>query len=101
MPPFVAGSPGKPGAASWAGNTGIITTNASRPARTGSYKAWFGGNATTSTETLCFALLGQEPLSKLQPLLEFVHAVGQLVKLLSLRIELSAVDTRNRILPAV
>lgn len=44
------------GAASWAGNTGIITTNASRPARTGSYKAWFGGNATTSTETLTQAV---------------------------------------------
>lgn len=44
------------GAASWAGNTGIITTSSSRPARTGSYKAWFGGNATTSTETLTQAV---------------------------------------------
>lgn len=44
------------GAAAWAGNTGIITTNSSRPARTGSYKAWFGGNATTSTETLTQAV---------------------------------------------
>lgn len=44
------------GAASWAGNTGIITTNSGRPARTGSYKAWFGGNATTSTETLTQAV---------------------------------------------
>lgn len=44
------------GAASWAGNTGIITTNTGRPARTGSYKAWFGGNATTSTETLTQAV---------------------------------------------
>ena len=40
------------GASSWAGTTGLITTNTGRPARTGSYKAWFGGNATTSTETL-------------------------------------------------
>ncbi len=40
------------GAASWAGTTGLITTNAGRPARTGSYKAWFGGNGATSTENL-------------------------------------------------
>ena len=40
------------GAASWAGTTGLITTNSGRPARTGSYKAWFGGNGTTSTENL-------------------------------------------------
>ncbi|WP_310526614.1 M4 family metallopeptidase [Nocardioides sp.] len=40
------------GAASWAGNTAVISTNTGRPARTGSYKAWLGGNATTSTETL-------------------------------------------------
>ena len=40
------------GAASWAGTTGLITTNTGRPARTGSYKAWFGGNGTTSTENL-------------------------------------------------
>ncbi|UUZ61430.1 M4 family metallopeptidase [Nocardioides sp. B-3] len=40
------------GAASWAGTTGLITTNTGRPARTGSYKAWFGGNGSTSTENL-------------------------------------------------
>jgi Zn-dependent metalloprotease len=40
------------GAASWAGTTGLITTNTGRPARTGSYKAWFGGNGTTSSENL-------------------------------------------------
>ena len=40
------------GAASWAGTTGVITTNTGRPARTGSYKAWFGGNGATSTENL-------------------------------------------------
>ena len=40
------------GAASWTGSTGVITTNTGRPARTGSYKAWLGGNGTTSTETI-------------------------------------------------
>ena len=40
------------GATSWAGTAGPITTNAGRPARTGAYKAWFGGNGTTSTENL-------------------------------------------------
>ena len=40
------------GAASWAGTTGLITTNTGRPARTGSYKAWFGGNGRTTTENL-------------------------------------------------
>ena len=40
------------GAASWGGNTGVITTNTGRPARSGSYKAWLGGNGRTSTETL-------------------------------------------------
>ncbi len=40
------------GAASWAGTTGVITTSTGRPTRTGSAKAWFGGNGTTSTENL-------------------------------------------------
>ena len=40
------------GATSWAGTAGVITTNAGRPARTGSSKAWFGGNGRTSTENL-------------------------------------------------
>ena len=40
------------GAASWGGTTGVITTNTGRPARTGSYKAWLGGNGVTSTENL-------------------------------------------------
>ena len=49
----VLANPGfESGAASWAGTTGVITTNTGRPARTGSYKAWFGGNGTTSTESL-------------------------------------------------
>lgn len=56
-PPPVGGNvllnPGfESGAASWAGTAGLITTNTGRPARTGSYKAWFGGNGTTSTENL-------------------------------------------------
>jgi zinc metalloprotease ZmpA len=49
----VLANPGfESGATSWAGTTGLITTNTGRPARTGSYKAWFGGNGTTSTENL-------------------------------------------------
>ena len=49
----VIANPGfESGAASWAGTPGVITTNTGRPARTGSYTAWFGGNGTTSTESL-------------------------------------------------
>ena len=49
----VIANPGfESGAASWAGTTGLITSNTGRPARTGSYKAWFGGNGTPSTESL-------------------------------------------------
>jgi aminopeptidase S len=40
------------GATGWAGTTGAITTSTSRPARTGSWKAWLGGNGTTSSENL-------------------------------------------------
>ncbi|MCW2834120.1 MAG: peptidase thermolysin, partial [Nocardioides sp.] len=40
------------GATSWGGTTGVITTNTGRPARTGTWKAWLGGNGTTSTENL-------------------------------------------------
>jgi hypothetical protein len=40
------------GATGWTGTTGLITTNTGRPARTGSYKAWLGGNGTTTTETI-------------------------------------------------
>ena len=40
------------GAASWTGTTGAITSNSGRPARTGSWKAWLGGNGTTSTENV-------------------------------------------------
>ena len=40
------------GATSWTGTTGAITSNSGRPARTGSWKAWLGGNGTTSTENV-------------------------------------------------
>ncbi|MCX6401574.1 MAG: M4 family metallopeptidase [Propionibacteriales bacterium] len=34
----------------WTGTSGPITNNAGRPARTGSWKMWLGGNGSTSTE---------------------------------------------------
>jgi aminopeptidase S len=40
------------GAVSWAGTSGAITNNTGRPARTGSWKAWLGGNGSTSSETI-------------------------------------------------
>ena len=40
------------GAVGWTGTAGPITSSASRPARTGSWKAWLGGNGSTSTETI-------------------------------------------------
>ena len=40
------------GAVGWAGTSGPITNNTGRPARTGSWKAWLGGNGSTSTETI-------------------------------------------------
>jgi aminopeptidase S len=40
------------GAANWTGNTGVITNSTSRPAHTGSYKAWLQGNGRSSTENL-------------------------------------------------
>ena len=38
------------GAVSWTGSAGPITDNTGRPARTGTWKLWLGGNGTTSTE---------------------------------------------------
>ena len=38
------------GAVSWTGTAGPITNNTGRPARTGSWKMWLGGNGATSTE---------------------------------------------------
>ncbi|HXH81219.1 M28 family metallopeptidase [Nocardioides sp.] len=40
------------GATSWTGTTGAITSSSSKPARTGTWKAWLGGNGATSTENL-------------------------------------------------
>ena len=40
------------GAASWGGTTGAITSSSSRPAHGGSWKAWLGGNGSTSSENL-------------------------------------------------
>lgn len=40
------------GTAPWTGNTGVITNSTSRPARSGSYKAWLQGNGRTSSENL-------------------------------------------------
>ena len=39
------------GATVWTGTSGPITNNTGRPARTGSWKMWLGGNGKTSTET--------------------------------------------------
>jgi hypothetical protein len=40
------------GAVNWTGTSGPITNNTGRPARTGTWKLWLGGNGTTSTETI-------------------------------------------------
>ncbi len=40
------------GATSWTGTSGPITSNSGRPARTGSWKAWLGGNGSTSSENI-------------------------------------------------
>jgi hypothetical protein len=40
------------GAVNWTGTSGPITNNTGRPARTGSWKLWLGGNGSTSTETI-------------------------------------------------
>ena len=47
------GNPGfESGATVWTGTSGPITNNTGRPARTGSWKLWLGGNGTTTTETI-------------------------------------------------
>jgi hypothetical protein len=38
------------GSVSWTGTAGPITSNSGRPARTGTWKMWLGGNGSTSTE---------------------------------------------------
>ncbi|WP_433008476.1 M4 family metallopeptidase [Kribbella sp. CA-294648] len=40
------------GAVNWTGTTGVITNSTSKPARTGSYKAWLQGNGRSSTENI-------------------------------------------------
>ncbi|MBK8727141.1 MAG: CehA/McbA family metallohydrolase [Holophagaceae bacterium] len=40
------------GAVTWTAPSGVITSSTSRPARTGSWKAWLNGNGAASTETL-------------------------------------------------
>jgi len=47
------GNPGfESGHTVWTGTAGPITNNTGRPARTGSWKAWLGGNGSAGTETL-------------------------------------------------
>jgi Zn-dependent metalloprotease len=38
--------------AGWTGTSGPITNNSGRPARTGSWKLWLGGNGSATTETI-------------------------------------------------
>jgi Zn-dependent metalloprotease len=40
------------GSTSWTGTSGPITSDTGRPARTGSWKMWLGGNGATGTETV-------------------------------------------------
>ena len=47
------GNPGfESGHTVWTGTAGPITNNTGRPARTGSWKAWLGGNGSAGTETI-------------------------------------------------
>jgi Zn-dependent metalloprotease len=49
----ILGNPGfESGATVWTGTAGPITNNTGRPARTGSWKLWLGGNGSSSTETI-------------------------------------------------
>jgi hypothetical protein len=49
----VLANPGfESGATSWTGTSGVITNSTSKPARTGSYKAWLQGNGRASTENI-------------------------------------------------
>jgi hypothetical protein len=40
------------GAVNWTATSGVITSSTSRPARTGSWKAWLNGRGTANTQTL-------------------------------------------------
>jgi len=47
------GNPGfESGATTWTGTAGPITNNTGRPARSGSWKLWLGGNGSAGTETV-------------------------------------------------
>lgn len=47
------GNPGfESGATVWSATSGVITSSTSRPARTGSWKAWLNGYGSTHTDTL-------------------------------------------------
>jgi Zn-dependent metalloprotease len=49
----ILGNPGfESGATTWTGTAGPITNNTGRPARTGSWKLWLGGNGSAGTETI-------------------------------------------------
>jgi hypothetical protein len=49
----ILGNPGfESGATTWTGTSGPVTNNSGRPARTGSWKLWLGGNGSSSTETV-------------------------------------------------
>ena len=49
----ILGNPGfESGATTWTGTAGPITNNTGRPARTGSWKLWLGGNGSSGTETV-------------------------------------------------
>ncbi|MCY4728495.1 M4 family metallopeptidase [Nocardioides sp. STR2] len=49
----ILGNPGfESGATTWTGTAGPITNNTGRPARTGSWKLWLGGNGSAGTETV-------------------------------------------------
>jgi Zn-dependent metalloprotease len=49
----ILGNPGfESGATTWTGTAGPITNNTGRPARTGSWKLWLGGNGSSGTETI-------------------------------------------------
>ncbi len=51
--PNVLQNPGfESGATAWAGTSGVVTSSTSKPARTGSWKAWLGGNGRTSSENV-------------------------------------------------
>lgn len=57
------------GRVTWTGTTASITATASKPARSGSWKAWLGGNGTTSTESVQQSVA--VPAAAVAPTLEF------------------------------